>query len=54
MAFGKSLVETGVAYLTKGQYDRAIECYDEAIRIDPKNSGLFALRGSAYASKGSI
>ena len=49
MAFWKSQVETGVAYLTKGQYDRAIECYDEAIRLDPKNSGLLALRGSAHA-----
>ena len=36
----------------KGDYDRAIQNYDEAIRLDPKSADAFAGRGSAYLLKG--
>jgi D-alanyl-D-alanine-carboxypeptidase/D-alanyl-D-alanine-endopeptidase len=36
----------------KDTYDRAIQNYDEAIRLDPKSASAFAGRGSAYFDKG--
>jgi tetratricopeptide (TPR) repeat protein len=40
------------AHWAKGQHDRAISDYDEAIRLDPKDAEFFAKRGDAYALKG--
>jgi tetratricopeptide (TPR) repeat protein len=42
----------GIAYRDKGQYDRAIRDYDEAIRLIPNDAKLFNNRGAAYFSKG--
>jgi tetratricopeptide (TPR) repeat protein len=42
----------GNAYLSKGQLDRAIQDFDEAIRLDPNNAVAFASRGHAYIRKG--
>jgi tetratricopeptide (TPR) repeat protein len=42
----------GIAYRDKGQYDRAIQDYDEAIRLIPNDGKLFNNRGTAYFSKG--
>jgi tetratricopeptide (TPR) repeat protein len=44
----------GIAYRDKGQYDRAIRDYDEAIRLDPQNAEFINNRQSAYASKGQL
>ena len=41
----------GIAYAKKGQYDRAIEDFDQAIRLDPKYARAFYDRGNAYAAK---
>jgi lipoprotein NlpI len=38
--------------LRKGDYDRAIKDYDQAIQLDPKFAGAYSNRGSAYANKG--
>jgi tetratricopeptide (TPR) repeat protein len=38
----------GSVYFTKGDYDRAIKDFDEAIRLDPKDAGAYNNRGSAY------
>ena len=40
------------AYYEKGEYDRAIEDYDQAIRLNPKHPDAFSNRGVAYARKG--
>src|SRR5260221_354658 len=42
----------GGAYVLKGQYDRAIQDYDQAIKLNPKFAKAFANRGGAYFSKG--
>jgi tetratricopeptide (TPR) repeat protein len=42
----------GNAYRDKGQYDRAIQDYDEAIRLDPKYADAFNNRGYTYNAKG--
>ena len=39
----------GSAYRRKGQYDRAIKDYTEAIRLRPDNAFAFRLRGDAYS-----
>jgi tetratricopeptide (TPR) repeat protein len=40
-----------IAYANKQDYDRAIEDYGEAIRLNPNNAGAFNNRGFAYANK---
>jgi tetratricopeptide (TPR) repeat protein len=42
----------GNAYHDKGDNDRAIADYDEAIRLDPKRAKAFKNRGCAYLEKG--
>ena len=41
----------GVAYSSKGDQDRAIADFNEAIQLDPKYALAFASRAFAYASK---
>jgi tetratricopeptide (TPR) repeat protein len=41
----------GIAYAAKDQYDRAIEDFDHAIRLNPNDAGAFVARGRAYALK---
>jgi lipoprotein NlpI len=41
----------GYAYSDKGDNDRAIADYDEAIRIDPKDANAFYNRGIAWLEK---
>ena len=50
-SFG-SLNDSGSAYANKGQYDRAIADFDEAIKLDPEYALSFYNRGCAYAMKG--
>jgi len=42
----------GVNYLRKRDYDRAIQDFDEVIRLNPKSSGAFTNRGASYLQKG--
>ena len=42
----------GNAYSEKGDYDRAIPDYDQAIRLNPSHANTFSNRGVAYARKG--
>jgi tetratricopeptide (TPR) repeat protein len=42
----------GNTYNRKGQYDRAIEDYNQALRLDPKSATAFSNRGVAYERKG--
>lgn len=42
----------GIAYGRKGQFDRAIQDHDQAIRLDPSYAKAFLNRGDAHDSKG--
>jgi tetratricopeptide (TPR) repeat protein len=42
----------GIAYGSKGQFDRAIEDLDQAIRLNPNFAEAFSNRGNAYTNKG--
>ena len=42
----------GVAYDDKGQYDRAIADYTQAIKLNPKYSKAYYVRGLAYRNTG--
>ncbi len=47
-----SRTTVALGYLEKGEYDRAIDEYSEAIRLDARNHTNFLGRGRAYYSKG--
>jgi tetratricopeptide (TPR) repeat protein len=42
------------AYQTKGDFERAIADYNEAVRLDPKSARAFTDRGSAYQTNGDL
>jgi tetratricopeptide (TPR) repeat protein len=45
-------ISRGNAYANKGQHDLAIADFDQAIRLNPSDVGLYFNRGRAYANKG--
>jgi tetratricopeptide (TPR) repeat protein len=49
---GLALYKRGFAYIAKGEIDRAIADYDEAIRLDPNSGAIFNERGIAYKARG--
>lgn len=46
------LVSRGMAYARKGEHDRALEEYGEALRLDPDNAVAYARRGRTFEAKG--
>lgn len=44
----------GLAYVARGDNDRAITDYNEAIRLNPTNGLTFNERGLAYKAKGDV
>jgi len=42
----------GNVYADKGEYDRAIQKYNQSIGLNPSDGATFYIRGNAYASKG--
>ena len=42
----------GIVYRNKGQYDRAIQDFDQAISLDPNDAYAFNSRGNVYKDKG--
>jgi tetratricopeptide (TPR) repeat protein len=44
----------GFAWQAKGDYDRAIADYDQAIRLDPKHTAAYINRGVAWNDKGDL
>src|SRR6266481_3796807 len=42
----------GNAYTTKGEYDRAVQDYDESIKLNPNYARAFANRAETYLTKG--
>jgi tetratricopeptide (TPR) repeat protein len=49
-----AFINRGGIYLTNRSYDRAIDDYNEAIRLNPKSASVFNARGLAYLRKGRI
>ena len=48
----QALMARAIAFMTKGDFDRAIQDYDRALSLDPKNGLAFNNRGSAYGRIG--
>jgi len=48
----KKEFEKGNQFYDKGEYDKAIACYTEAIRLNPKFDDAYSNRGHAYGAKG--
>src|SRR5580692_3660685 len=44
----QALMARAIAFMTKGDYDRAIQDYDQVLSLDPKNGLAFNNRGFAY------
>ncbi len=42
----------GFAYITQGQFEQAIQDYDEGIRLNPQNAMVYVHRGFAYSGQG--
>jgi tetratricopeptide (TPR) repeat protein len=48
----KSYIESGIAYYDKGDYDRAMADYNQALRLDPDYAWAYSCRGNVYNAKG--
>jgi len=46
------VLKTRETYRQKGNFDRAITDFDEAVRLDPKSAFAVGSRGQAYRQKG--
>jgi len=51
-ADAKALALRGHSWLVKGEYDRALEALDEALRIDPKMVAIYGWRAVVYREQG--
>jgi tetratricopeptide (TPR) repeat protein len=47
-----AFMESGRAAFAKGDYDRAIADYTQAIRLNPNSTTIYNNRGNAYSNKG--
>jgi Tfp pilus assembly protein PilF len=45
-------VEQGIQYLENAEDDRAIECFTEAIRLNPECARAYRLRGQTFSRTG--
>src|SRR5580698_9720267 len=52
--FAQAYNNRAIAYRRSGNYDRAIADYNEAIKLEPKNTAAYYNRGIAYQSKGDL
>jgi tetratricopeptide (TPR) repeat protein len=49
-----AVMNRGSAYSASGDLDRALQDYNEAIRLDPRNAGAYVNRALALAHKGDV
>jgi len=49
---GQAYIRLGHAYVGAGQYQQAVESYNEGIRLNPKNALAYNNRGGAYTQLG--
>lgn len=47
-ASNRSTYEAGCYWMEKGKYERAIICFTEALKVNPKSIGARVKRGKAY------
>ena len=47
-----AIMNRGTAYSTKGDLDRALQDYNQAIELDPRNAGAYVNRALALARRG--
>ena len=47
-----SFLEAGIDYLNKGEYGKALSCFDELIKDNPINSEAYRLKGNVYWAAG--
>ena len=52
MIFENAFYNRGAAYFGKGEFDRAIADYDQALQLNPKDQQAYVRRGAAYRAKG--
>lgn len=45
---------SGLAFEAKGDLDRALTDYNEAIRLDPQNASFYINRGNTYEARGDL
>ena len=46
--------QRGAAYESEGNYDQAIEDFDEGLKLKPNEAALYGERGLAYSDKGNV
>ena len=51
-ARGVAFYNRGNAYVLKGDHDKAIADFDEALKLEPKNASIYNNRGNAHNDKG--
>jgi small glutamine-rich tetratricopeptide repeat-containing protein alpha len=51
-AAAEKLKQTGNAFMSSKQYDKAIDAYTEAAELDPSNPVYYSNRAAAHSSKG--
>ncbi len=52
--YARAYNNRGIVYRSHGQHERAIEDYNEAIRLDPQNPLPYTNRGVAYGRRGTV
>ena len=50
----QQVVEEGIEHLENGEDDRAVECFTEAIRLNPECARAYRLRGQLYSKAGQV
>ncbi len=51
-ARGVAFYNRGNAYVLKGDHDKAVADFDEALKLEPKNASIYNNRGNARSDKG--
>jgi len=46
----KRTVERGISYAKQGDYKKAMQCYQQALEVDPLHRDAYVAKGAAYAN----